>query len=201
MFNKKRYYFQSVFLFSLFLLKSSLFSQIFISNADTSSTYIFKSADISTQSSPLTKSFIFSDAFFSKKLSSVSINTQLIPIEKIFIHKEDAFLSTDNITSIGEINNIKLNETYSLFQNYPNPFNPTTTIQYQLPIAEYVEISIYNTLGQRIRTLLKKWQLAGRYQVIWNGKDDKGRPVASGVYVYQIKAGDFVKARKMVLMR
>jgi len=95
----------------------------------------------------------------------------------------------------------KIPLTFSLYQNYPNPFNPNTAIRYQLPRTERVEITIYNTLGQKIRTLVKKLQLPGTYQVVWDGKDDKGNPVASGVYMYQIKAGDFVKARKMVLMR
>jgi len=107
-------------------------------------------------------------------------------------------LSTTTIE--GKSNNL-FTSFFELFQNYPNPFNPETNIQYNIPKATNVSLEIYNTLGQKIRTLVKKKQTAGTYQVLWDGKDDEGKPVASGIYIYQIKAGDFVKARKMVLMR
>jgi hypothetical protein len=90
---------------------------------------------------------------------------------------------------------------YVLYQNYPNPFNPTTEIKFDLPEAVKVELKIYNVLGQEVTTLLNEVRPAGAYRVIWDSKSSNGASVASGVYVYQLKAGNFTSARKMVLMR
>ena len=90
---------------------------------------------------------------------------------------------------------------FELEQNYPNPFNPTTTIRYALPEAAKVELKIYNILGQTVKTLVDEEQLPGFYRVTWDGKDEKGRNVASGTYLYQIRAGDFVKKMKMQLIK
>jgi hypothetical protein len=94
-----------------------------------------------------------------------------------------------------------LPDRYALSQNYPNPFNPGTTIAYALPVAGEVEISIFNPLGQSIRRLVSAYQPAGSYTVDWDGKDSRGQPVASGVYLYRIVADDFAQARKMVLLK
>jgi len=90
---------------------------------------------------------------------------------------------------------------FELSQNYPNPFNPETVIEYHLPKSSFVEIAIYNLQGQRITTLLRKYQNVGFYQLLWDGRNTKGQLVASGVYVYQLKAGDLVSVRKMMLLR
>lgn len=90
---------------------------------------------------------------------------------------------------------------FSLSQNYPNPFNPTTIVRYDLPETSNVEITIYNILGEKISTLINGIQQAGVKEVTWNGTDDFGRVVSAGIYIYQIRAGNFVKSRKMVLMR
>lgn len=92
-------------------------------------------------------------------------------------------------------------QTFQLFQNYPNPFNPTTTISYQLPVSSEVELRIYNLLGQRIRTLANTKQPIGTYQTEWDGRDDAGREVASGVYIYQLKTADYTGSRKLLLMK
>ena len=86
-------------------------------------------------------------------------------------------------------------------QNYPNPFNPSTTIRYELQAAGRVELAVFNLLGQRIRTLVSGRQAAGEYAVEWNGIDERGNPVGSGVYFYQMKAEKFSEIRKMVLIR
>jgi flagellar hook assembly protein FlgD len=86
-------------------------------------------------------------------------------------------------------------------QNYPNPFNPTTTISYQLPVSAEVELTIYNLLGQQIRKLVNTKQVAGSYQIEWNGRDDNGREVASGIYVYRIESAGFIQSKKMLLIR
>jgi hypothetical protein len=90
---------------------------------------------------------------------------------------------------------------YTLSQNYPNPFNPTTSIVYQLGKNGDVQLSIFNTLGQRIRTMVNGAQNAGTHTVVWDGKNDFGKNVSTGIYLYQLKTRDFVKTKKMVLVR
>jgi hypothetical protein len=94
-----------------------------------------------------------------------------------------------------------LPETYMLAQNYPNPFNPKTTIRYQLPQSCPVSLTIYNVLGQAVCRLVDWEQAPGSYLVIWNGVDDLGRPVASGIYFYQLTAGEFRQVRKMLMLK
>ena len=90
---------------------------------------------------------------------------------------------------------------FELAQNYPNPFNPETTIRYQLPQSSDVQLTIYNTLGQAVRTLVNAQQPAGIYQVEWDGNNAQGMPVSSGIYIYQLTAGSFKEVRKMLLVR
>ncbi|MDZ7292345.1 MAG: T9SS type A sorting domain-containing protein [candidate division KSB1 bacterium] len=90
---------------------------------------------------------------------------------------------------------------YELAQNYPNPFNPTTTIRFALPEAGEVTLTIYNSMGQRVRTLVSGQMNSGWHSVVWDAKDDHGVRVASGVYLYVIKAGSFTAQRKLVLMK
>ncbi len=90
---------------------------------------------------------------------------------------------------------------FSLRQNYPNPFNPTTIIEYSLPRDENVELIVFNSLGQTVKALHSGEQLAGNHQVQWDGRDEQGQPVGSGVFFYRIKMGDFVRTHKMILLR
>jgi hypothetical protein len=90
---------------------------------------------------------------------------------------------------------------YALQQNYPNPFNPTTTIEYALKERSKVVLKIYDIVGAEVRTLVNEEQGAGVRQVIWDGRNNSGAPVASGMYVYRIQANDFVKSAKMILMK
>jgi hypothetical protein len=92
-------------------------------------------------------------------------------------------------------------QSFSLSQNYPNPFNPETEISYALPNACPVKLFVYNLLGQRVRTLVDEYQAAGHKSVLWDGTDEDGKQVASGVYFYRIEAGEFTDARKMILMK
>ncbi|MFQ5822427.1 MAG: carboxypeptidase regulatory-like domain-containing protein [bacterium] len=112
-------------------------------------------------------------------------------------------LDVDNVTSIGSENNpTSVPEKFALFQNYPNPFNPETSIKYHLAEASQVTLKIFNILGQEIRTLLDKLQEPGVYTIKWDGKDNFGRQVASGIYLFQIKAGDkFRKSQRMLLLK
>jgi hypothetical protein len=104
------------------------------------------------------------------------------------------------VTGIGD-QLVEVPTEFALSQNYPNPFNPTTTIKYALKENAQVTLKIYNMLGQEVRTLINARQEAGYKQVVWDGLNNFGSPVASGVYIYQIHAGSFVKAHKMILMK
>jgi hypothetical protein len=92
-------------------------------------------------------------------------------------------------------------KTYQLLQNYPNPFNPETMIKYDLPNPGYVNITVFNILGQKVKTLIDEYQEAGHKSVNWDGKDDGGKEVASGIYFYKIKTTGFEKIKKMVLLK
>ncbi len=97
-------------------------------------------------------------------------------------------------------------ESNNLGQNYPNPFNPDTWIPYQLADAANVEIKIYNVSGQLIRTLVLGHKKAGYYisrnkSAHWNGRNDAGESVASGIYFYQIQTGKFAATKRMVIVK
>jgi|GEM_PF-1278008 len=92
-------------------------------------------------------------------------------------------------------------KTYELFQNYPNPFNPETQIRYDLPVSGHVKLTVYNVLGQKVKVLVDGIQDAGHKSVIWNGKDNAGQEVASGIYFYKIRAENFQKTKKMLLLK
>ena len=92
-------------------------------------------------------------------------------------------------------------KAYKLFPNFPNPFNPTTKITYILPKASTVYLAVYHMLGQQIRTLVNRHQAAGRYTVEWNGLNNSGEIIPSGVYMYTIEAGDFMQSKKMTLLK
>jgi flagellar hook assembly protein FlgD len=90
---------------------------------------------------------------------------------------------------------------YRLNQNYPNPFNNNTQIRYQIPEIGHVTLKVFNTLGQEVRTLVDMDQKAGHYAVSWDGRDAKGIEVSAGIYFCTLKAGEFSRTRKMVLLK
>jgi flagellar hook assembly protein FlgD len=90
---------------------------------------------------------------------------------------------------------------YSLSQNYPNPFNPTTQISFELPTSGIVNLTIYDILGKKVRELVNDFKPVGKYQIIWDGKNDDGEAVTSGLYIYKIIMGEYSKSRKMLLLR
>ena len=94
-----------------------------------------------------------------------------------------------------------LPETFAVGQNYPNPFNPTTRIDFQVPAAGAVELTIYNMLGQKVRTLVEQPFAPGYYHAEWDGRNDLGAPVSSGIYLYRFQAGAFQAVRKMIFMK
>jgi hypothetical protein len=98
------------------------------------------------------------------------------------------------ITAIEQVTDII--KSYSLSNNYPNPFNPSSTIQYSIPQSELVIIKVYDMLGSEVATLTNEYKIAGTYEINFDGSR-----IASGVYFYQLRAGNFVETKKMVLMK
>jgi len=128
------------------------------------------------------------------------------------------FLPAGSVGIVQPIAQGSLPAVFSLSQNYPNPFNPTTVIRYSLPVdrqgqsgnggararttsTSYVSLKVYNILGQEVRTLVDEEQAPGNYSVRWDGRDNAGRELTSGIYIYRIQAGDFAQTRRMILLK
>ena len=92
-------------------------------------------------------------------------------------------------------------DQYQLDQNYPNPFNPTTTIRYGLPEAAQVTLYIYDIKGRKVRSIIAEDQTAGSYEYLWNGMDDSGQPVSTGLYLTRMRAGSYSKTIKMLYLK
>jgi len=124
-----------------------------------------------------------------------------------FFEGDDKYELLDYKTDVKEsIVENSIPKNFSLEQNYPNPFNPTTKIQFKVGSLEFGEpihttLKIYNILGQLVKTLVDEEKLPGNYNIIWDGKDNSGRDVTSGIYFYQLKTKDYTDKKKMVLLR
>ena len=94
-----------------------------------------------------------------------------------------------------------MSNKFQLFDNYPNPFNPKTKISYIIPSDQLVELKIIDMLGREVNRLVFEQQEQGRYQIEWDGKDQRGNLVASGIYLYQLKAGNYVNTRKLLFLK
>ena len=108
--------------------------------------------------------------------------------------------------TIGTITDVKhesnaIPVSFAVSQNYPNPFNPSTLINYSLPKSSLVTIKIYNILGQEIKTLINSEHQPGYYSIQWNGDNNYGHSVASGIYIYRVTAGQYAKSMKMMLLK
>jgi len=109
--------------------------------------------------------------------------------------------TTYDVTSVRELAG-GIPDAFNLEQNYPNPFNPATTIRFAIPEASSVRMEVYNMLGQRVATLIDgEHYTAGTYEAVWDARDDMGREMSSGMYIYRISAGDYVSVKKMLLMK
>ena len=107
---------------------------------------------------------------------------------------------TSNCAQVSIIDEI-LPITYNLHNAYPNPFNPTTSISYQVQLSGDVTLNIYDVLGNRIKTLIDEPKAIGDYEIKWDGTNQMGEILSSGQYFYQLKVGDFVSTKKMVLLK
>ncbi len=137
-----------------------------------------------------------------KKLPAGTFYWRVKAIENhgLFTYSNTGIFSISG-TDVADGNDADKPTKYALKKNYPNPFNPETMISYQLPEEEFIEINIYNSLGQKIRQLVATQKQAGTYKVLWNGKDDFGRTASSGIYICQFKAGNKVFHQKMLLLQ
>lgn len=134
---------------------------------------------------------------------SICANKITVDRDVVFLHHTSpGSLPKPVLEDNEEISNAQAPVTsYELGQNYPNPFNPSTTISFALPQAGEVNLTIYNIYGQLVRQLVAGQMTTGRHSVIWNGKNERGQQVASGMYLYVLKAGEFTAHRKLVLMK
>ncbi len=131
---------------------------------------------------------------FKKKNNDYKNNT--IQVIKLIINNK-VYLNTTNELE-NDLNSEK--PYFKLYQNYPNPFNSSTFIRYDVLKAGFGEIKIYNIFGQKIRTLVRRQVSKGYYETMWDGKDDEGEIVASGVYFYQLNINNFKSIKKLLMI-
>jgi len=156
-------------------------------------------ASVFGENSPITVGNV--DSVLLKGISKDS--TYYIAITAFDISGNESEFSNE-LTVVTEIENpkrINIPKDFYISQNYPNPFNPITKIKYSIPKTADVKINIYNILGQSIRILVNKRQEPGTYEVVWDGTNNQNRKVATGIYFYRIQAENFVKVKKMMLIR
>ena len=124
----------------------------------------------------------------------------------VYIAVEYAIMICPKSTSVEEEEEVITPKDFELFQNHPNPFNPSTKIEFRVQSLEFREprhttLKIYNILGQKVRTLVDEPKRPGSYEVIWDGKDEKGKDVSSGIYFYQLKLGEITQTKRMILLK
>jgi hypothetical protein len=107
----------------------------------------------------------------------------------------------DNLisTAINEYSNTPV--MYFLYQNYPNPFNPKTNIRFEIAKPQKLNLKIFNNQGRFVRSLLNNSMKTGRHELSWDGLDERGNPVSSGIYFYILQGAEFKQVRKMMLLR
>jgi hypothetical protein len=142
--------------------------------------------------------------------------SSLVIKEAVLVDKDAHTIPVEIVKTIGPTEDNSVPQNFSLAQNYPNPFNPSTSVQFMVngrqkkaadggqwtadsPIP--TTLKIYNVRGQLVRILVNEPKISGTYEVIWDGKDDRGEGVSSGVYFYKLKAGDYSETKKMILMK
>ncbi len=136
-------------------------------------------------------------------VGSGSVPNNILSVDTLMM-RVMKFFSTKRITGVGDdYRSEVLPNSFSLDQNYPNPFNPTTTISYSVSAnkSDRTKLIVYNTLGQKVKTLVDKVESVGHYTVIWDGRDETGTTVASGVYLYRLEIGKNQESKKMMLLK
>ena len=110
-------------------------------------------------------------------------------------------LTVEGTALSSDVDQAALPTKFELFANHPNPFNPTTTIAYDLPRGVDVHLIVYDVNGRQVVELVNAAQPAGHHSIVWEGRNASGNTVASGVYFYRLRAGDFVQTKKMVMLK
>ena len=134
----------------------------------------------------------------------LNISTQITPVVNFLMEKQEEERYAEFSSIIGKLSGkfSRLSETELSVTNYPNPFNPETTIVYQLEKAAVVDLIIFNSLGQKLKTLVNnQYQSASKYSVVWDGRNESGEKLASGIYFYKLKVANNLITKKMVLMK
>ena len=135
------------------------------------------------------------------KLAEITLERKKDNADKPAIYNAKLINSANEVTEATLQSELKPDE-FSLSQNYPNPFNPTTNIKFALPKAGKVKLTIYNLMGQKVKTLVSETMDEGRYKVKWNSTNESGIKVSSGVYFYRLQvSGRIVNSKKMILMK
>ena len=167
-------------------------------------TLVWQSREISAQtgynSETLRAHFGLGDATLIDSLRVIWPSGTIDVFENFLPNKSVTITEGGEITGIEKIDRVVL-ESFILNQNYPNPFNPQTTIEYVLKSPSHVVLRIYNLRGQVIKTLVNEPQGTGMQIATWTGENGQGQKVSSGVYIYQIKVGDFSTRKKMLLIK
>ncbi len=133
-------------------------------------------------------------------ITDISLDEESNRITGIIEHFSDiALAQKTNVPTVAEENNLPTG--FSLSANYPNPFNPETSIDFVIPETSHVSLTIYNALGQHVKTLASEVKSAGSYTVVWDGRDDAGRLVNSGVFFYRMKAGNIIRTNKLMFLK
>ncbi len=107
----------------------------------------------------------------------------------------------DAPTGVARSNDTPKPQPFALHQNFPNPFNPSTNINYELSTSSHVVLAIYNLVGQEVKTLVNEIQTPGTIAVIWDGRNEVGEEVGSGVYIYRLRVGEEAQTKKMLLLK
>lgn len=154
---------------------------------------------------PITEEGDILRMIFNLKGSTQGTSTVQFDIQRLLLNEKNMTKDASGVT-VGIDEEEAIPTTFGLEQNYPNPFNPNTTIRYQLPTASTVSIKVFDMLGREVRDLLAAAQPAGRYNIPWDGTNDAGEGLASGLYLYRIHATGaeketFTMVRKMVLLK
>lgn len=124
----------------------------------------------------------------------------LLPVSDTVIVRMMDWLSGDAVTAFSDANH-DLPGQFNLNQNYPNPFNPETLIEYNLGETTYTKLVIYNSVGQKVRTLVSGIQSPGAHSVIWNSTNEFGEILSSGIYYYKLETKEFTSTKKMLLIK
>ncbi len=127
-----------------------------------------------------------------------SWKAQRIHIQEFYPKEREGILFTKN--NLEQLQVSSMPQTFALHQNFPNPFNPETTIQFELPMNSAVSLKIYDLQGRLVKTLANREMPAGAHKIVWDGRDNGGALVSSGVYIYRMEAGNFVESHKMLLI-